>query len=297
MKIISNSTKMVVLLLILSTACISQKELTVEEWKEQLVLLNPPLGQDPMSMITGIDNIGILPVGTYVKVQVEYQGTVQGIDTAARMTIDLTVLKRDVSHSGLLTVLGVGIDAHFESQNETVDVVIEGTEWLDEEGVPVRIEEEVTMNLGGFEVPMVFAINRTGEEVYQGRDCWSFMGTQTINLPGLGESRVLGYIDKESKTVVRAMTSIGGEEVDTGFFEPPVAFEALEWNVGSQESVVTELGKIKCRTIYLTLEGQKIGTLWANKDILVPVKVTRTYTSEDLDLTVTTTLEAYQSGE
>ncbi|MGC1121152.1 MAG: hypothetical protein WBA22_08660, partial [Candidatus Methanofastidiosia archaeon] len=212
------------------------------------------------------------------------------------MTLDMTVLKREVSHSGLLTVLGVGIDAHFESQNETIDVVIEGTEWLDEEGVPVRIEEEVTMNLGGFEVPMVFAVNRTGEEVYEGRECWVFMGTQTINLPGLGESRVLGYIDKESKTVVRAMTSIGGEEVDTGFVEPPVTFEALEWNVGSQESVVTELGKLKCQAIYLTYDGQKVGTLWVNEDILVPVKVTRTYTSEDMDLTVTMTLEEYQPG-
>jgi hypothetical protein len=288
--------KIMLLFLILSTACISQKELTVEEWKQQLVLLNPPLGQDPMSMITGIDNVGILPVGAYVKVKVVYQGTIQGVDTDARMTLDMTVLKREVSHSGLLTVLGVGIDAHFESQNETIDVVIEGTEWLDEEGVPVRIEEEVTMNLGGFEVPMVFAVNRTGEEVYEDRECWVFLGTQTINLPGLGESRVLGYIDKESKTVVRAMTSIGGEEVDTGFVEPPVTFKALEWTVGSQESVVTELGKLKCQVIYLTSEGEKVGTLWVNKDILVPVQVTQVYTSEYLDLTVTMTLEEYQSG-
>jgi hypothetical protein len=291
---IRNLKKIVIVFLILSTACINQKELTVEEWKQQLVLLDPPLGQDPMSMITGIDNVGILPVGAYVKVKVEYQGTVQGVDTAAQMTIDMTVLKREVSHSGLLTVLGVGIDAHFESQNETIDVAIEGTEWLDEEGVPVRIEEEVTMNLGGFEVPMVFAISRTGEEVYEGRECWVFMGTQTINLPGLGESRVLGYIDKGSKTVVRAMTSIGGEEVDTGFVEPPVIVGALTWDLGSQESVSTAMGKVQCQVIHLLNGNQEVGTLWVNKDMAVPVRIVRSYESESMDLEVTVTLDTYQ---
>ncbi|MBU7015804.1 MAG: hypothetical protein HXS43_13340 [Theionarchaea archaeon] len=294
MEMRSNLIRATVLLLFLTTACIGQKDLTVDEWKQQVVLVTPPLGQDPMSMITGIDNVGILPVGTHFEVNVDYSGTAQGVSVDAHMTISITVMRREVSRSELLTVLDVGIDAHFESQNEAVDVVIEGTEWLDEDGVPVRIEEEVAMNVGGFDVPMVFILNRTGEDMCGDRECWVFMGTQTINLPGLGESRVVGYVDKGNGVVVRAMTSIGGEEVDTGFMEPPVAIGGLTWELGSQESVKTDMGNIKCQAIYLSDDSEKVGTVWVNKDMAIPLQIVRSYKSSYLDLSVTMTLVTYQ---
>lgn len=294
MEIKSSFARIGIVVLLLSTACISQKELTVEEWKQQLVFVTPPLGQDPTSMIAGISNVGILPVGAHFEVEAEYSGAVQGVSVDAHVAIGITVLERQVSRSELLTVLGVTIDSHYESQNEAVDVTVEGTEWLDGEGVPVRIEEEVTINVGGFDVPMGFMLNRTGENMCGDRECWVFMGTQTINLSGLGESRILGYLDKESGIVVRAMTSIGGEEVDTGFMEPPVTVDTFTWELGSQESVSTDRGRIKCQVIHLMDNSQKVGTLWVNKDIPIPVQIVRSYMSSYMDLNVTVTLVSYQ---
>lgn len=302
----------VMLIMALLCSCISQKKpaeapgltgetgaeetqgWTVDQWKEHLSFATLPLGQDPTSMVAGFRNVGDLPTGTHITYNMKSDGIFQGAKTTSDATMDLTVSGTEVVDGITCTVMDVATNMNVESEGSTMVITIDGKEWLDEEGVPVKVEENVSMKFGEYVIPMSIALERTGEEIYNGRDCWVFTGTQTMEVLGTkAEGNITEYMDKETCSVVRVMSTIGDQNVDTGYMEPPKPPETQEWESDGRESITTPAGTYDCQVIYLKENGKKVGTIWANEDVNVPIKYTFTYEAENTTLEVTATLVAY----
>jgi hypothetical protein len=289
----------------LASLCIGQEETDekeqapegVEKWKEQLSFMSPPSGQDATSMIPAFVNAEELPLGTHIVYQIVSEGVSQGVDISSDMTMDFTLSGREPVKGIDCTVIDVVITADMESQGQAITMTIEGKEWIDADGVPVKVEEDITMSMGEFSIPLSLVLERTGEEQYHGHDCWVFSGTQTTSMMGMStEGTVTEYMDKESYAVVRVITGIGGEEVDTGYMEPPVAMKDLEWVLGDTETITTAMGTYNCQIIYLKELGETVGTIWATEDVSAPIKYEYSYETEDSSMTMTMTLIEYTLG-
>lgn len=305
----------VVLIVALLCSCIGQKKVaeepeltgetgatetqgwTVDQWKEHLSFATFPLGQDPTSMIAGFRNVGDLPTGTRVAYNVKSDGIFQGQETTSDATMDLIVSGTEVVDGITCTVTDVATHMNVESEGSTMVITIEGKEWLDEEGVPVKVEEAGSMEFGEYSIPLSIALKRTGEEIYHGRDCWVFTGTQTMEILGMKtEGNITEYMDKETYAVVRTVSTIGDQNIDTGYMEPPKPPETQEWELDGRESVTTPAGTYDCQVIYLKENGKQVGTIWANEDVSVPIKYTFTYEAENTSMEVTAILIAYTLG-
>lgn len=282
--------KKIILLVVFAAACMSQYSL---EDAKMLVLVYPPVGQDPTSMITGIRSIEQLPVGAHIVTAVTVEGTVNEIPTHREININLTVSGRDYIDGIHCIVIDFTMDMKIKEQGDTVVITSSGTEWLDEEGIPVKMKEDMTMTFDSFVIPLSIEVTRDRKEVYKGHDCWVFSGVQTTTvMDTTTEDNILVYLDEKSAFVVWVLTEIGGEPVDTGYIKPPPPVDALQWALGDKESVTTPMGVYECQTIYLK-EHDTIGTIWAHKDFIIPVKYVYTIKTEDIDLTVTMVLVAY----
>lgn len=271
-------------------ACISQQ--SVEDAKKS-ALIYPPLGQDPTSMITGIRNIEQLPVGTHIVTAVTVEGTVHEVPTRRDTVMDVTVSGRDIIDGIHCIVIDFTMEMKIKEQGETMIITSSGAEWLDEEGIPVKLKEDMTMTFDSFTIPLSIEVMRDRKDVYKGHDCWVFSGVQTTTVMGnTVEDTILMYLDRKSAFVVWVLTEIGDEPVDTGYMEPPTPVDALHWELGDKELITTSMGVYECQPIYLK-EHDIIGTIWAHKDFNIPVKYVYTIKTEEMDITVTMILVAY----
>lgn len=293
------------LVVVLASLCIGQQEQpqgeqegwTVQDWKDHLTFINPPSGQDATSMIPVFRHADELPVGTHIVFQIESTGSIRGAPTSIDTTLDLTIAGRETINGIDCTVVDIAIEMEMESSGETLPLTIHGKEWVDANGIPVKVEEEVTMTISEFEIPMSLMVERTGEEVYQGHECWVFSGPLTVDIMGMTtEGSVTEYMDKESFQVIRVITEIATETDDTQYMEPPPSVEELEWELGGRETVKTPSGTYDCQVIYLKENNEVVGTIWVNEEIRVPVKYVATYKTEYMDMEVTMTLVEYTSG-
>lgn len=294
-----------VLLVVVLASCIGQQEQpreeqegwTVQDWKDHLTFINPPSGQDATSMIPVFRHAEELPVGTHIVFQIESTGSIRGTPTSMDTTLDLTTAGRETVNGIDCTVMEIAIEMELKSSDESLPVSIHGKEWVDSNGTPVKVEEEVTMTIGGFEIPMSLAVERSGEEVYQGHECWVFSGPLTVDIAGITtEGSVTEYMDKESSQVIRVITEIATETDDTGYMEPPPSIEELEWELGGRETVTTAAGTYDCQVIYLKENGEVVGTMWVTEEVRVPVKYVATYKTGYMEMDVTMTLVEYTEG-
>ncbi len=282
----------ILLAAVLLCTCIGQHH-SVEDVKD-LSLVYPPLGQDPTNMITGIRNIEQLPVGTYMTLAVTVEGTVNEVPTRRDITMDITVSGRDVIDSIHCIVLKVYMDMEIKEQGDTVVITSSGTEWIDEDGTPVKVKEDITMTFGeSFAIPFSIEITRDKKDLYKGHECWVFAGVQTTTIMNTTtEDNILVYLDEESSAVVWVLTEIGDEPVDTGYMEPPPSVDALQWELGEKESITVPMGTYECQSIYLKENGT-IGTIWVHNDFKIPVKYVYTIKTEDMDVKVSIILVEY----
>ena len=288
-----------VILIMVLASCIGQKEeWTVEDWKEHISFMRPPVGQDAASMVSGFRNVEDLPIGTHMVFDVETVGVYQGTDMTMDMTLGLTISGKDTVDGIDCTVVDLTIEMDMDTSAGSLGMTITGKEWLGSTGTPVKVEEEATMKIGEFDIPMSIEMERTGEELYHGHDCWVLTGTQTVEIMGITTAggEILEYMDKESSAIVRAVTTIGEEEVDTGYVEPPIPVEDLKWELGNRETVTTDLGTYDCQVIYLKENGETIGTIWANEEIRAPIKYVFSYKTADINLEMTVILVEYEEA-
>jgi len=288
------------ILMVVLTSCIGQQEesaWSVQDWKEHLSLVTPPLGQDATSMISGFQTPENLPIGTRTVSAVTLEGTFRGVYTTTDMTMDIHIAGTEVINGQDCTVVDVVIEMEMEmeSQDQSMSMDIKGTEWLDKDGAPVKVKEDVIMGIGEFDIPMSIEMERTGEELYHGHECWVFSGTQTMEIMGLAETEgsIEEYMDKKTFSVVRTLTEIEGEKVDTGYIEPPIQVEDLVWELGNRETITTELGTYDCQVIYLKENGEIVGTIWAHEDVKAPIKYVFSYETADMNLEMTMILVEY----
>jgi hypothetical protein len=291
-----------IIIVALVTLCISQQEdviepengeWTTQDWKEHLTLMSPPLGQDITSMVPAIQNIDELPLGTHLVYHIESFGV--STDTDMRYTI--TISGKDTVKNIPCIIMDITVEAEITGIDQSMEIRATGKEWVDEQGTPVRIEEEMVMSFVEYEIPLTIVMERTGEEVYSGLDSWVFSGVQTMNIMGNNvEGTITEYIDKESSSVVRVITEVGDQYEDTGLIEPTVSIQLLEWELGGREGITTKIGVYDCQVIYLKKNGDTIGTIWASEKVKVPLKVTVSYETGTIDFDVVMTLEEYMLG-
>ena len=297
------------LVVMLTCMCIGQQEQEspeqqespesqVQKWKDHLSFVSPPLGQDATTLVPAFRNIEELPAGTHIVYNVVSEGTAQGADLATDMTLDLTIAGEDVVNGIDCVVVDLVIEMEMVSMGEQLEMVIQAKEWIDEDGVPVKLEEDATMMFGEFSIPISMTVERTGEEQYQGHDCWVLTGTQTTEIMGmtLEGGNVVEYIDKDTSSVVRVISGIGEEEADTGYMEPVTPVEELDWELGGTESITTPAGTYECQVISLEETGETVGTIWAAEEVIVPVKYTFSYRTSSMNLDLTMTLMEYTLG-
>jgi hypothetical protein len=287
------------ILFMVLAGCITQPKIsTVNEWKEHLSVLNPPLGQDPTSMISGGHNIDILPVGTRITFAVESKRVHNGIDTTTTMTINAVVTGKDHINATECTIFDITMDMHVTVIDESMDIAITGTEWVDSTGAPVKVDEAVTLKFDGMEVPMKISVTRKAEGTFYGHECWVYTGVQTMEMgEEPEESSIIEYMEKKSCAVIQTITSIGDETVDTGYMEPPVGISDCEWELGRKERIKTDAGRYTCQVITLKHKGSVVATIWAHDSVRIPIKYVYHYQTADSDIQCTMTLIEYSLGK
>ena len=274
----------IVVVLILLSSCIGQEKegepgepkWTVKDWKEHLSFGTFRIDQNiSTGVVTGLNNIGEIPPGTHIVYILETKG---GLDTdiPVETTVDITVLGSDVINNTPCTVLDIVIDMTMTMFGESMTTTFEGSQWIDDNGIPVKAELKGVQKLQDFEAPTTIQGTRTGEEVYYGHDCWILTVTQRADMDVSSvEMEVIQYLDKETSALVRVITRIGEKEQDTGYIEPDSTGER-EWVLGDKEVITTEAGTYDCQVIYIKDE-KTVATLWAAKDVAAPIRCVYSY--------------------
>ncbi|MBU7031842.1 MAG: hypothetical protein HXS53_04885 [Theionarchaea archaeon] len=288
-----------ILAAVLFTACISQ-EWTVEDWKEHLFLMNPTLSQEASTMMPGFSNISKLPLGTHFAYEMEMQGTYLGTEIPMTMTMDITFSGKETIDGSDCFIIDLLMTMELSLFEETLSMEIEGTEWIEEvSGAPLKAEMTMKANMEGLEIPLPaeFIIERVGEAEYHGHDCLIFETKQDMQVMGidLGEMKITQYMDKQTLAVVRQITTIGGQEEDSEYIEPPFSGELI-WELGHKESIYTDLGTYECQVILLTQEGKEVGKMWVSKEFKTPLKYMFSVEKEGMEFTMTMTLTSYEMG-
>ena len=291
---------MLAILIMLLASCIGQeeKEWTVEDWKEHLYFSNPGVDQNTPGMVTGFSNIGDIPAGTYMAFKIDSTGTTEGIDMPLSMTMELTVIGRETVEGVETVAMDIAMDMDIEMMGDSITMIFEGKEWVELDGSPIKMEGTATGTIQGMEIPMGFSMKRTGEEFYEGHDCWIFEMTQSIETPGMpaADMKAKMYMDKQTNVMVRMVTDAMGQEMDTGYIEPTVPTGEIQWELGGRESITTELGTYDCQIIYVKQNGVTVGTIWANEDIRAPIKYIYSYEEGDTKMEITMILTGYSLG-
>ena len=288
-----------VILITVLASCIGQKEeWTVEDWKEHLYFTNPSVDQNAPTMVTGLSNVEDMAVGTHMAFKIEFEGTVEDMEVPYEMTMEFTISGKETVDGVDTVVLDVTVDMDMELLGESMNITFDGKEWVDAEGAPVKFEGTATGEVMGMEVPMLFAMERTGEEPYHGHDCWIYETTQSVEMMGVPgmEMKVVQYMDKETFAIVRMITEMMEEETDSGYIEPILSLGDIEWELGHRETITTDLGTYDCQVIYLKENGITIGTIWANEEVRAPIKYEISYEEGDTKFAMTMTLIKYSLG-
>lgn len=288
-----------ILIMALSASCIGQKtEFTVEDWKEHLSFVKPSVGQSSGSMVSGFNNLEDLPTGTHMVFKIIFVGTSEGMDIPLDITVGFTIAGKEVV-DGIDTVRAdITQNMEMDAFGETMTMTFEGQEWMDLDGAPVKMEGTASTEMAGMEILLSFTFKRIGEEQYHGHDCWILEMVETMEMAGMPETEIkmTMYVDKESYSVVRMLTKMGEEEVDTGYIEPVISLGDIVWELGDRETITTEFGTYDCQVIHLKENGETIGTIWANEDIRAPIKYVISYKSEDTEFGITMILLEYELG-
>lgn len=284
----------VIILIMLTSACIIQW--SAQDWKDNLSFVTPRIDQAALNFITELPNVQDLPAGTHVSYDVTYEGSLEKLDLPSHMKIEFTISGKDTINGITCTIVDVTID--MEMVSSPVTVTFHGKEWVDTTGSPVRMEGEATGKTGDREVPIIFTMERTGEDVVSGHECWVLSTTQKMKIgPAENEVHIIRYLDKKSATVIRLITNVLGKEVDTGYMEPLIPTEDLQWELGGTDTIQTKMGDYKCQIIYLKENNETRGTLWATKKVKAPLKYVFSYRKGDTSLNMVMILLEYQSGQ
>lgn len=270
-----------------------EKGWTVEQWKDYLFFLDMR-EQSALGMITGLRNLDALPMGTHMKYNIEFGGELEGTGMPLDIVIGLAVSGKEVIDGIDCTVIDFTQDMEMEAFGMAMTMTAEGTEWVDETGAPVKMEATATGESEEMEMLTEFTGDRIGEESYEGHDCWIYEMTQTSEVMGQStEMTFVQYVDKSSYAVVRTIYEMMGTEQDSGYLEPAVSVGEFEWELGDRETITTEMGTFDCQVIYLKVNDEVLGTIWANEEYRVPVKYVYSYKTEDTEFTLTMTLLEY----
>ncbi len=291
----------IILLLVvvaLQCSCIGQeKEWTAEDWKEHLFYMDLREQSTP-GVVSGFHNTGALPVGRHVAYEIEFEGDGKETEMPQHMVMSVTVSGEEVKSGVTYKVVDITMDMEMQVSGQAMTMVFEAKEWVDEKGVPLKMVGKATGKIQGMEMPISLTAERTGEEVYEGHDCWVFTMTETVDMPGFlpsTEMKVIQYMDKKTYAVVRMITQAMGTETDTGYIKPALSEEVV-WELGGKETITTKMGTYECQIIYLKENGETVGTIWATKDIETPLKQVYSWEQEGSEYTVVMTLLEYTSG-
>ena len=306
-----NFTILAILAIALISSCIGQEEVgeetgekateevgeekgwTIENWKEHLFFLDIR-EQSAAGMVTGLRNFEALPMGTHMKYKVEFGDGTEETGMPYEIVIGLTVSGKEPIDGIECTVIDFTQDMEMETFGISMTMTFEGTEWVDETGAPVKMEGTAITKSEDVEMPTEFTVERIGEELYEGHDCWLYEMTQSTEMMGQSmEVKFVQYVDKSSFAVVRALSEMMGTEQDSGYLEPEVSAGEFEWELGNRETITTELGTFDCQVIYLKVNGEVLGTIWANEEFKVPIKYVYSYKTEDTEFEMTMTLLEY----
>lgn len=298
-----------ILVMALMSSCIGQKkEFTIDDWKKHLAFSDPHTSQN-YDWVSGFHNVEELPLGTHIVLNVEFEGTAEETEMWPDTTVGLTISGREAVDGIDCTVIEYTMDMEIETFGEKMILALEGTGWVDETGGIVKTEGTAEEEFRGKKRLGKASGKRTGEEQYHGHDCWVFTTLQSTEVAGVPatEEEVVQYteyMDKESHAVVRMITKVLGEEIDTGYIEPEIpSFGELQWKLGDRETITTEMGTYQCQIIYLKENdepgetGETVGTIWANEEIRVPLKYVISLKTEGAGIEMVMTLIEYTLGE
>lgn len=266
---------------------------TVDEWREHLFFLDMR-EQSALGMVSGLRNLDALPMGTHMKYRVEFGGELSQTGAPADIIIGLTKSGTESIDGIECTVIDFTQEMKMEAFGMTMNTLAEGTEWVDETGAPVKMEATATGESEEIEMLTEFTGIRTGEESYEGHECWVYEMTQTSEVAGeTAEMKIKQYVDKNSYAVVRVFYEVMGIEQDSGYLKPGVSTGEFEWELGNRETIITEMGTFDCQIIYLKTDGKIIGTIWANEEYKAPIKYYYSYKAEGSQFDMTLTLLEY----
>jgi hypothetical protein len=193
MKKLNRITVLVILFVALISSCIGQEETekaegtieeteetgwTVGEWKEHLFFLDMR-EQSAMGMVSGLRNLDALPIGTHMKYRVEFGGQLTQTSAPVDIIIGLSISGKETIDGIECTVIDFTQEMKMETFGMTMNMIAEGTEWVDETGAPVKMEATAIGDSEEIEMLTEFTGNRIGEESYEGHECWVYEMTQT----------------------------------------------------------------------------------------------------------------------
>ena len=297
---------MTLLLVAMTTLCIGQESVqTAQDWKDSLYFVNPPMGPSTASdLVTGFGNMP--PAGALLDYRVELVETKEGTVNSNDMTMQVSILEKDIVDGKECTVLHIFTRRKIQFQEFSFIVTSTQKEWIDANGALVKLDVEDTSTefigngeivLGGMEIPIKTTGALKGEEHYNGHDCWIFLVT---HISGTGEiaskKEVTMYLDKETHLMVRKITKTDKKEEDSGYIEPVISPGSI-WEMGPREKLDTSMGLYDCQIIYIKKSGEIVGKIWVTEEMKTPLKYMYFFETEDSSTTVTMTLIWYSPRE
>lgn len=276
------------LLLIMATGCIIQW--TAEDWQSYLSFVNPRMDRCAATFIIPLSNVGNLKIGTAAAFEILFEGSRDVLNVPSFMRIRFVITGKDLIKEIPCTTVDITSEMDFES----VIVTFAGNEWVDDTGAVVKMVGTATGTYDEYEMPMNYTVERMGEEVYYGHECWIFSVTESMEIgTSTQEIRTTQYMEKETYTLIRMITDILGREVDTGYIEPLIPSKELQWELGAVEELHTEMGDYRCQIVYLREEKKPFGILWVNKEVRAPLKYVISLKEGDVELKMTMVLVEY----
>ncbi len=285
-----------------------ERGLTGHDWKDSLYFVNPPIGPNAApSLITGFGNLEILPQGALLDFKIELEETVEGTVRSFDMTIQITILGKEIVDGKECTVLYITTRRNIQVHESSFIMTSKQREWIDANGTPVKLDLEDTdtvfsgkgenVVLAGLKVPVKTTGILIGEEHYQGHECWAFSITTVAGIGGLAsKTETIVHLDKETLLMVHKVTESKKEKEDSGYIEPVISEEST-WEMGPRECIDTSTRVYDCQVIYLKKAGELVGIIWVTEDIKTPLKYVYFFETEDSHTTVTMTLNWHCPGE
>ncbi|MBU7016223.1 MAG: hypothetical protein HXS44_01845 [Theionarchaea archaeon] len=297
---------MTLLIVGITTQCIEQEPVqTTKDWKGSLYFVNPPM--DPriiLDLVTGFGNMP--PAGTLLDYRVELIKTKEGTVNSYDMTMQVSILEKEIIDGKECTALHIFTRIKMKFQEFLIIATSTQKEWIDSNGALVKLDVEDTSTeyigneeivLGGMEIPIKTTGALIGEEYYNGHECWIFLVTYVSETGEIAsKTEVTVYLDKETRLMVRKITTTGEKEEDSGYIEPVISPGSV-WVLGPREKLDTSMGEYDCQVIYIKKSGEIVGKIWVSEEMKTPLKYVYFYETEELSSTVTMTLIWYSPRE